>query len=92
MIVSRDKLPYNNNATSLAANLLETKILLKSTISYGQKEIRFMCLDIKDYFLVTPINKPEYMKVKFKYILEDINKIHNLYSKVTKDNYIYMKI
>jgi len=55
-----------------AANLLETKIILNSTISDANQEARFMSADIKDHFLATPMNKPEYMKVKYKYIPEDI--------------------
>ena len=35
--VGRDRLDYNDNAGSLVANLLETKILLNSTISDTQK-------------------------------------------------------
>ena len=61
--VGGDKLEYLDDAGSPAANLLETKILLNSVISDADKGARFMCADIKDHFLATPIDHPEYMRV-----------------------------
>ena len=48
------------------------KILLNSTISDARKGARFMLADIKDYFLATPIKEPEYMRVKYRYLLSDM--------------------
>ena len=59
--VGGDRLPYHDDAGSPAADLLETKILINSTISDAKKGARFMCLDIKDHFLATPMDQPEYM-------------------------------
>ena len=33
-----------------------------------------MSVDIKDHFLATPIDKPEYIKTKYKYLPKDIRK------------------
>ena len=65
IVVSRDKLKYTEDAGSLVANLLETKILINSTILDKDKGVRFMYADIKDYFLAIPMKYPEYMKVKY---------------------------
>ena len=51
-----------------------------------------MCTDIKDHFLATLIKNPEYMRVKYKYILQDIRLKYNLDKKVTANGYIYIKI
>ena len=51
-----------------------------------------MSADIKDYFLATPMEQPEFMKVQFRHIPEDIREQYNLKDKVTKDNCIYIKI
>jgi len=72
IIVGRDKLPYSNNTGFPVADLLETKLLLNSTISNARKSTRFMCLDIKDHFLATLMVGIEYMRVKAKYIPQDI--------------------
>ena len=90
--VGGDKLPYHDDAGSPAADLLETKILLNSTISDAKRGARFMCLDIKDHFLATPMQHPEYMRVKMKYIPEDIRQRYNIYDIVTKDDWVYIKI
>lgn len=51
-----------------------------------------MCADIKNHFLATLIKDPEYMRVKYYYISQDIRRRYNLDSKVTKDGLIYIKI
>ena len=76
--VGGNRLTYNEELSSLVANLLETKVLLNSTISDTIKGARFMTDDIKDYFLATPMAKAEYMKVQYKHLPEDIHKLYNL--------------
>ena len=90
--VGGDKLSYDKDAGSPAANLLETKILLNSTISDANKGARFMSLDIKDHFLATPMRDPEYMRVPFKYFPQDIIDKYNLDLKVSATGYIYIEI
>ena len=90
--VGGDRLDYHDDAGSPAANLLETKILINSVISDADKGARFMCADIKDHFLATPMDQPEYMRVHYKYIPEDIRSKYHLDSKVTHDGWIYIKI
>ena len=59
IVVGGDQLSYNDNAASPAASLLETKIMLNSTISDAEQGAWFITADIKDYFLATPMNRPE---------------------------------
>ena len=51
-----------------------------------------MCLDIKDHFLATLMQHPEYMRVKYKYIPKDIKAKYNIEQIVTKDDWVYIKI
>ena len=90
--VGGDKLDYHGDAGSPTANLLETKIIINSTISDAHRGARFMCADIKDHFLATPMQNPECMRVKCKHIPQDIRLKYNLAKKVTADGYIYTKI
>ena len=90
--VGGDRLDYKDDAGSPAANLLETKILLNSVISDAHRGARFMSADIKDHFLATPMDQPEYMKVNYKYIPKDIRARYNLDMKVTSDGWIYIMI
>ena len=66
--------------------------MINSVISDAKVGARFMTADIKDYFLATPMDRPEYMKVQFKHLPEDIKKKYNLHTKVTSNNYIYIRI
>ena len=72
LTVGGDQLQYLDDTASPAATLLETKILLNSTVSQSANGARFMTLDIKDFFLQTLMKRPEYMKINSKYFLEDI--------------------
>ena len=90
--VGGDRLSYAADAGSPAANLLETKLLVNSTISDAHKGARFMSLDLKDFFLATPMEGNEYMRVNYKHFPEDIKKKYNLHEKVTESGHIFIKI
>ena len=49
LIVGGDRLEYPDNSASPAVSLLETKLLLNSTISQSSKGCKFMTMDIKDF-------------------------------------------
>ena len=51
MTIGGDKLEYENDTTSPAASLLETKLLLNSVISDAKDGARFLTMDLKDHFL-----------------------------------------
>ena len=70
--VGSNKLLYSNDASSLAVDLLETKLLLSSTISNTRKGAKFTHCGTKDRFLVTVIRGTKYVKVKLKFILVNI--------------------
>ena len=86
-----DRLLYKADAGSPAVSFLETKLILNSTIS-DSDIAKFACADLKDHFLATPMQDPEYMGVKYKYIPDDIKKRYKLADKVTPDGYLYIKI
>ena len=71
-MVGGDRLLCVKDAGSPSSNLLETKVMLNSTISDANRGARFISLDIKDYFLTTPMRDPEYIQVPYKYFLPDI--------------------
>ena len=51
-----------------------------------------MSADLKDFFLATPMEGDEFMKVKYKYFPEDIQNWYELDKKVTPDGYIFIRI
>ena len=51
------------------------KILLQSVIS---DDLNWMTLDIRDYYLNTPLFRPEYIPIQRKLIPSEINRRHKL--------------
>jgi hypothetical protein len=90
LTVGGDKLPYENDAGSSAASLLETKLMINSTISDADKGARFFCADLKDHFLASPMKDPEFMRIRYKYFPDAIRKQYNLDRFVTSTGYIYI--
>ena len=92
LTVGGDRLSYPSDAGSPAASLLEAKLLLNSTISDADSGARFLSADIKDFFLATPMDDPEYMRIHSKYFFQDIRAQYDIENKVASDGYIYVRI
>ena len=84
IVVGGDKLSYGDDAASPATDMLETKILLNSTISDSDAGARFLSTDLKDFFLASPMARPEYMKVPLSKFPPDIIRQYKLKEKVAK--------
>ena len=65
LTVGGNQLPYDDDAGSPAASLLETKLIINITISNADKGARFLCADLKDHFLASPTKNPEFMRIKY---------------------------
>jgi hypothetical protein len=92
MVVGGDKLDFPDDPASPASGLLETKLLLNSVISDASKGARFMGLDIQDYFLASPMHRPEYMRIHLQHFSPDIIEQYDLLSLVADDGYVYIEI
>ena len=51
-----------------------------------------MTINIKDFYLNTPMHWFKYMKLKLSDLPEDFFKLYNLASKVDKNGFVYLKI
>ena len=51
-----------------------------------------MTIDIKDFYLNTPMDRFEYMKLKLSDLPKDFVTLYNLVSKVDKNGFVYLKI
>ena len=92
LVVGGDKLPYDDDAGSPAASLIETKLLINSVISDASKGAKFMSLDLKDFFLMSAMQSPEFMKIHKRNFPPDIIDYYNLKDKIANDDYVYIKI
>ena len=91
LVVGGDRLSFDDDASAPTTDLTETKLLLNSVISDAWQGARFCSADLKDFFLASPMQRPEYAKIHIKYIPQDIIDQYNLMELVHND-YIYIKI
>ena len=74
IVVGGDKLVYADDVSAPTSSILETKIFLNSVISDADDGAKFMSCDLKDFFLATIMDSPEYMRIASKYLPDDIIK------------------
>ena len=72
LVVSGNKLTYEEDAGTTAASLLEKELLTSSVISDTKQDARLCSYEIEDFFLASPTDRPEYMIILWKYIPDDI--------------------
>ena len=71
------------------ANLLTIKFLFNSVISTpGEK---FLGLDLKDFYLNTPMDRPEFLKMKLSNFPADVIEHYNLNEKADSKGFIYVR-
>jgi hypothetical protein len=81
LVAKGDRVHYPGNAGTPTTDLLAVKLLLSSTIStVGAK---FMTMDIKNFYLNTPMAKYKYMQLKLSDIPADFFEHYNLNEIVT---------
>ena len=68
--VGGNRINYPGDCGTPTADLLTVKLLLNSIVStMGAK---FMTIDIKDLYLMTPMDHPKYFRMKLKLFPQDI--------------------
>ncbi len=81
---------YPGDAGTPTADLLTVKLLLNSIIS--TPNTKFITLDIKDFYLNTPMARYEYMRLRLADMPKDVIAHYKLNEIATPDGYIYCKI
>ena len=81
---------YPDDVGTPTANLLLIKILLNSVIS--TPKAKFATADISNFYLMTPLKRPEYAKIKLSDIPEEIIEAYNLREKATPDGWVYIMV
>ncbi len=84
-----DRVHYPGDAGTPTADLLTIKLLINSIVHPNAK---FMTMDIKDFYLNTPMTRFEYMRLKMSNMPEDVIEHYNLQAIVTPDGFVYCKI
>ena len=87
LTVGGDMINYPDNWGTPTADLLTVKLLFNSVIS--TEGVKFMSLDITNFYLNTPLKRYEYLKLKFTNFPEDVIKQYNLRDKATPQGFVY---
>ena len=93
MTVGGDKLDYPDETASPAASLIETKLIINSVISdHAKYNSKFCAIDLKDFFLNTPMKRPEFLRIHSRYLSQDLRKEYKLDSLIDSDGYVYCQV
>ena len=70
--------------------MLTVKLILNSIVS--TPNAKFMSIDIKDFYLNTPMPRYEYMQLKLSNLPDDVVRHYKLANVATKDGHTYTDI
>ena len=85
LTVGSNQVKYPGNCGTPLVDLITVKLLLNSVFSTPRG--KFMTIDIKNFYLNTPMKRFEYMRLKLSDLPNNVIKHYNLSGKVTKDGY-----
>ena len=80
---------YPYELTTRTADLTTSKVMWNSVIS--TPGARYVTTDVKNFYLGTPLDRPEYMKMKIELFPQEFIDEYDLLPKV-KNGYVYIKI
>ncbi len=72
------------------ADLLTVKLMLNSVIS--TPNAKFMTIDIKDFYLMTPMDWYEYFRMKLELFSPNIIEEYRLRDKVDADGIVFFEV
>jgi hypothetical protein len=90
LVTGDDRVHYLGNAGTPTVDLLTVKLLINSTIS--TPNAKYMTMDIKDFYLNTPMAWYKYMQLRLADKPDDVIKHFHLTDLATPDGYVYCKI
>jgi len=86
--VGGDRINYPDDCGTPIADLLTVKLLRNIVVS--TKNAKFMTLDIKTFYLNTPLSRYEYLRLRLDNFPEDVIAQYNLKDIVTSNGYVYI--
>ena len=87
LTVGGNRIVYNNDVSTPTADLTTCKVLLNSTIS--TPNARFATIDIKNFYLNTPLDSFKYMQLPISIIPSEIIEAYNLPTSPTMVGYTW---
>ena len=87
--VGGDRINYPGEVATPTADMLVAKMLFNSVIS--TKDARFMTMDLSNFYLMTPLHCPEFIRIKLSDIPDEVINEYKLNKKGTKNGSIYIR-
>jgi hypothetical protein len=81
---------YPDNCGTPTADLLTVKLLFNSVISTNNA--KFMTIDVKDFYLMTPMKHYKYFRMKINLFSQDIIDENNLPDKVDANGNMFCEV
>ena len=78
------------NCGTPTANLLTVKLLINSIVSTSG--VKFLGLDLKDFYLNTPMDRPEFLRMKLDNFPDDVIDQYNLKDKVDEKGFVILRV
>ena len=88
--VGGDRINCPDDCGTPTADLLTVKLLLNSVIS--TPGAKFMTMDISDFYLMTPLKRKEYLRMKLADMPDNIQEQYKLKGLATEDGHIYVAV
>jgi hypothetical protein len=88
--MGRSLVNYPDNCGTPTANLLTIKMIFNSIIS--TPNAKFMTIDIKDFYLMTPMERYEYFRMKLELFPQNIINEYGLSDKVDADGNVFCEV
>lgn len=87
--IGGDHIDYPREVATKSADITTIKCLLNSIIS--TENGCFATADVKNFYLKTPMARPDYMQIKIEFIPQEIRDKYQVDDKII-DNHVYVKI
>jgi hypothetical protein len=90
LTISGNRVNFPRNCGTPTVDMVTVKLHLNSVIS--TKGACYCTIDLKDFYLMTPMTHPEYMPMNIKDPPEDFIIMYNLAGKATSNGFVHIKI
>ncbi len=88
--MGRNLINYPDDCCTPTADLLTAKLMFNSVIS--MPNAKFMTIDIKDFYLMMPMERYEYFHMKLELFPPDIIEEYGLRNKVDADRNVFCEV
>ena len=88
-VIGGDRINYPGEVATPTADMLVAKLLFNSVIS--TQGAKFMTMDLSNFYLMTPLKRPEYVRINIRDIPDEIVQEYKLTEKAEANGSVYVQ-